>query len=116
MSLTRPTVFPIPKTSSRSLIKKAAARGKASAAEKKHFDAVARLGCIVGRGCAGAVTLHHCGTHMGGGRNNANVIPLCWEHHLGAGGIDGKRMSKREWEKKYGTEETLLERVREAMT
>ncbi len=72
---------------------------------------VAALGCIVKGCCAQQVTIHHCGTYMGGGRNHKRVLPLCWEHHLGAEGIDGKRMSKREWEAKYGTEEELLARV-----
>ena len=39
------------------------------------------------------------------------VIPLCWNHHLGPEGIDGKRMAKRVWESKYGTEEDLLRKV-----
>lgn len=79
----------------------------ATVAEKKHMDAVAQLGCIV-RGCGRPATIHHCGTYMGGGRDHFKVIPLCWEHHLGREGIDGKRMAKRVWETKYGTEEELL--------
>lgn len=62
-------------------------------------------------GCGVSATVHHCGTYMGGGRNHMRVIPLCWRHHLGPEGIDGKRMSKRAWEAKYGTEEDFLDRV-----
>lgn len=40
------------------------------------------------------------------------VLPLCWRHHLGPEGIDGKKMGKRVWEEKYGTEEHLLAKVR----
>lgn len=79
-------------------------------AEKDHMSAVAALGCIV-HGCFGEATIHHCFTRMGGGRNHMRVIPLCWEHHLGDEGIDGKKMGKRKWEEKYGTEEELLNKV-----
>ena len=72
---------------------------------------VAELGCIV-TGCGSPATIHHCGTYMGGGRDHMRVLPLCWEHHLGAEGIDGKRMSKRQWQEKYGYEKELLEKVK----
>lgn len=75
------------------------------------MDLVANLGCIV-KGCGSPTTIHHCGTYMGGGRDHMRVIPLCWPHHLGPEGIDGKRMSKRQWQAKYGTELELLEATR----
>lgn len=78
-------------------------------AERKHLDAVASLGCIIrNHDCLGRVTIHHCGTHMGGGRNHMRVIPLCWAHHLGPEGIDGKKMGKRIWEGRYGSEKELM--------
>jgi hypothetical protein len=76
--------------------------------EKIHMSKVAELGCII---CGAEATIHHCGTYMGGGRNHMRVLPLCWAHHLGPEGIDGKRMSKRQWETKYRSEEMLLEQV-----
>jgi hypothetical protein len=84
----------------------------ANVAEKKHMDAVAQLGCIV---CTSPATIHHCGTYMGGGRDHMKVLPLCPEHHQGKEGIDGKHMSKRQWEAKYGTEEHLLAVVAEKL-
>jgi hypothetical protein len=48
---------------------------------------------------------------MGGGRDHGKVIPICHEHHQGPEGIDGKKMGKRVWEAKYGTEEFYLEHV-----
>lgn len=78
--------------------------------EKRHMDRVAALGCIV-RACGCTATIHHCGTYMGGGRDHMRVLPLCWPHHLGPEGIDGKKMGKRVWEEKYGSEEELLARV-----
>jgi len=63
--------------------------------------------------CGGPATLHHCGTYMGGGRDHLRVLPLCHVHHQGPKGIDGKRMGKRVWEMKYGTEEELLLKTRQ---
>lgn len=71
---------------------------------------VASLGCII-EGCGGPATIYHCGTYMGGGRDHMRVLPLCHYHHQGPEGIDGKAMSKRQWETKYGTEKALLEEV-----
>lgn len=82
----------------------------ATKSEKIWMDRVAQLGCII-ESCNGLATLHHCGTYMGGGRDHKRVIPICWQHHLGKEGIDGKHLSKRQWEAKYGTEEELLEKV-----
>jgi len=76
---------------------------------------VAELGCVVCRNLnlgESLATIHHCGTHMGGGRDHMKTIPLCREHHLGSEGIDGKVISKREWESKYGTEEQLMQQIR----
>lgn len=84
----------------------------ATASEKEHMRRVAELGCIV---CGNEATIHHCGTYMGGGRDHMRVIPLCWYHHQGPEGIDGKRMGKRVWESKYGTEESLLEEVNQTL-
>ena len=84
----------------------------ATKAEKRHMDRVAALGCII---CSMPATIHHCGTYMGGGRDHMKTIGLCWEHHLGTEGIDGKHMGKRSWEAKYGSEEYLLGRVNDLL-
>lgn len=93
-------------------------RGKArpsNAEELRHWERVRTLGCIVGPiGCNFRnlpLTRHHCGTGAGGRKDHMKVIGLCWEHHLGREGVDGKRMSKKKWQEKYGTEEVLLKRV-----
>lgn len=91
-------------------------RGKArppTAIERRHWARVRALGCIVGPiGCKGYISIHHCGTGAGGRKNHKKVIPLCLDmHHIGPEGIDGKRMSKRKWQEKYGTETILLTRV-----
>lgn len=78
-------------------------------AQRKRWDKIAQLGCIVTSShCMGRITIHHCGTGAGGRKDHDKVIPLCVEHHLGSLGIDGQRMSKREWQRRYGSEEELL--------
>lgn len=88
---------------------------RANAEERQHWKRVVRLRCIVGpEGCdyrGLPVTLHHCGTGGGGRKDHKKVLPLCWEHHLGKVGVDGKRMSRRDWHFKYGEEDILLIRV-----
>lgn len=86
---------------------------KANDIEKLHISSVASLGCIIGDiGCCGRITIHHCGTGIGRKKDHLKTIPLCWMHHLGKLGVDGKVISKRAWQAKYGTETELLEKVR----
>ena len=74
------------------------------------------LGCILKNDeCRGRTTVQHCGTGMGRQKDHDAVIALCWRHHLGDLGIDGKVISKPEWEQRYGTEESLLARTRELL-
>lgn len=76
----------------------------------KHYDKVARLGCILclylgykGTPCE----IHHI-RRFGGKRDNAPVIGLCVEHHRGNTGVHG--MGRKAFESHYGiSEETLLE-------
>ena len=79
-------------------------------AQKMRWNAVIDLGCIVGPStyCGGRITIHHCFTGGGGRKDHQKTIGLCWSHHLGSEGIDGKRMSKRAWQAKYGAEGALL--------
>lgn len=80
--------------------------------QRMKWDMLAQLGCAVsGAFHAGRITIHHCFTGGGGRKNHDKIIPLCWEHHLGANGIDGKRISKREWQAIFGSEQELLERM-----
>lgn len=80
------------------------------AEQKRRWSALVELGCIVGPSvyCEGRITVHHCHTGAGGRKNHDKTIPLCWGHHLGPEGIDGQRMSKRQWQEKYGSEDSLL--------
>lgn len=93
--------------------KNPAKRNQPTALDRRYWKAVAAVGCIVAglTPCDGRTTIHHCGTGAGGRKDHKRVLPLCWGHHLGPHGIDGKRLSKREWQDKYGTELVLLKRL-----
>lgn len=86
-----------------------------TAAEKRHMDAVASLGCIVcynlGFGFSPAI-IHHAYAGRKGGRDHSLVLPLCAAHHntpLTAG--IAIHASKPIWESLYGTEAELLRQV-----
>lgn len=52
--------------------------------EKKKYEQVARLGCIICKnifGISGAEAEVHHVRRFGGKRSNAPIIPLCPEHH-----------------------------------
>lgn len=81
--------------------------------ERQWMDAISQLGCCV---CSRSpVQIHHL---LSGGRRIGHLssIPLCQPHHQG-GFNDAKIVSrhpyKRAFEERYGTEQQLLERVRE---
>lgn len=94
-----------------------ARRNEPTALDRRYWKAVAAVGCIVvgSTPCDGRITIHHCGTGAGGRKDHRKVLPLCWGHHLGPHGIDGKRLSKRDWQDKYGTELVLLKRLERYM-
>ena len=52
---------------------------KPTAEQKRRFDRVAALGCLV---CGGEANIHHCRFACGmGQRNHDHVAPLCKWHH-----------------------------------
>lgn len=87
---------------------------------KKHWTAVARLGCCVTH--EPNPTLHHAhggslrdiGLHKGIGAKTSDwlVIPLTARLHSGGPqGIDGGGVTVREWEELFGTQVEYLEWV-----
>jgi len=86
--------------------------------EKLWLDLICQLGCIVCRNEMGVVS--PCEPHHLDGKTKTGAhfltIPLCWNHHRS--GINttkcvSRHPYKKEFEKRYGTEETLLEQVQE---
>ena len=82
------------------------AKTSATAAEKRRMAQVAALGCLI---CKRPAQVHHCFTHMGGGRDHKKVIPLCVDHHTGGGHGVAIHAGKTVWETIYGTEQELLD-------
>lgn len=80
----------------------------ATAAEKAHLRRVAELGCMV---CKMPAQVHHCGTHLGGGRDHMQVIPLCATHHTNGGYGVAIHAGKKAWQANYGTEQEMLDKV-----
>lgn len=85
--------------------------------QRAQWSRIAELGCAV---CGNPqVEIHHCGTGGGGRKNHDYVIGLCYYHHRGAEGIDGRTsghpISKRTWQEKYGTEAELHAKVMQAL-
>ena len=76
--------------------------------EKKHYSAIAGLGCSLCRHIGYGETpceIHHI--RRAGKRENAPVIGLCPEHHRGNSGIHG--LGRKGFESKHKvTEEELL--------
>ena len=97
-----------------------------NAAERKHLDAVASLGCIVclneGMGFAPA-EIHHLkrnpetGAKLGMGQraSHFHTIPLCPTHHRAGGFGVAYHAGPRQFEKLYGTETELWGQVRERL-
>jgi len=87
-------------------------------AEKEWVDALCESGCIVCRtahGIEGSPSeIHHLrsGTGMGKRSSWFDTLPLCPQHHrLGGYGV-AFHAGRKAFEKRYGTELELLERVK----
>ena len=93
-----------------------------NAAERKHLDAVASLGCIVclneGMGFAPA-EIHHLkrnpetGAKLGMGQraSHFHTIPLCPTHHRAGGFGVAYHAGPRQFEANFGTETELWSEV-----
>lgn len=81
------------------------------------MGSVADLGCVVCRNLGYGPTpaeLHHPRFLAGAGQKSSDldVLPLCPNHHrLGGYGV-AYHAGPEEWERRYGTEEQLLEQTR----
>lgn len=84
------------------------------------MDSISTLGCIVCRvhfDCDSPAEVHHidgktkAGAHM-------NTIPLCYRHHREGVNNDmyvSRHPYKTEFVKRYGTEEELLQKVKDLL-
>lgn len=84
-----------------------------TAAEKRYHARVAALGCMI---CGKQPQLHHAtGAGMGLKSSNYDVIPLCITHHLEGGYGMAIHAGTQEWESLYGTQDEMLEIVRQML-
>ena len=85
--------------------------------EKENYARLAKIGCILCRTLGYGETpaqMHHI-RRFGGKRDNAPVIPLCPEHHVGNSGVH-KLGRKGDFEKYWGySEEDLLEKLNDLL-
>ena len=77
-------------------------------AERAYFNKVVELGCIV---CRMPAEIHHLRTGAGMGMKSKDVIPLCPNHHRNGGHGVAIHAGRLQFEKNFGTELELLERV-----
>jgi len=90
-----------------------------TAAEKRHMQKVAEMGCIVCSHIYGhqdtPAQVHHARARHGWGRtSHLMTIPLCVEHHTGKTGVHS--MGRDEFEQMHGYSEfRLLEIVQEKL-
>jgi len=80
-----------------------------TAAEKRHLDRVAALGCCV---CGAPAEVHHV-RRYGEPRDHMRVIPLCPRHHRTGGCGEAIHAGRQSW--RYGTETEWLGWVRNAI-
>ena len=83
--------------------------------QRERWGKIAELGCQVQGVHRGRTTIHHCFTGAGGRKDHDKVLALCEMHHTGPNGINGGRISRREWEHRYGSEQSLLEQQEERL-
>ncbi|WP_353191395.1 Ref family recombination enhancement nuclease [Pandoraea pnomenusa] len=100
----------------RSAFKKSS-RPRAKKAEREHMGIVAGLSCIVCRNLGfgeSPAEVHHVRFLAGGAQRSGhtNTIPLCPLHHrIGGYGV-AFHAGPAEFQRRYGTEEQLLEQTR----
>jgi len=77
------------------------------AAERRHLDRVAALGCCI---CGAPAEIHHVRRH-GAKRDHMRAIPLCPRHHRTGGHGVAVHAGRQTWAAKHGTEERHLAAV-----
>ncbi|HEX8894443.1 MAG TPA: Ref family recombination enhancement nuclease [Terriglobales bacterium] len=101
----------------RSEMKSRVKKPAATAAEKRHMDAVVRLGCIACRNSGLGETpceIHHVRFLAGAGQraSHMDVLGLCPPHHRTGGHGIAIHDGRETWESIHGTESDLLAQTR----
>jgi len=77
-------------------------------AQRERWGRIAALGCII---CERPAEIHHCLITAGCRKHHDFVINLCPEHHRSGGYGVAIHAGRAEWESRYGTEQSLLDKV-----
>ena len=89
------------------------AKKRPNKSEKQYMTKVANYGCIACEidGKISSAEIHHIRKHTGMGLRppHSDTIPLCYSHHRT--GKISVHLGKKEFEKKYGTEQEILKKV-----
>ena len=88
-----------------------------NAQEKKHIARVVSLGCAI---CGAEAVPHHIrslklGSGAGKKASHYHTIGLCPMHHTDGGYGTAYHAGAKEWERRFGTQESLLEQVKEQL-
>jgi hypothetical protein len=93
----------------------------ATAEEKRWMDAITEMGCIICKRELGVVSppeIHHLNGKVKKGCH-LQSIPLCYRHHREGSDnalYTSRHPSKKRFEERYGTEESLLAATREQLS
>ena len=89
------------------------AKKRPNLAERKWMQQVADYGCVACEidGLTRPAEIHHIRKHTGMGLrpSHSDTIPLCYSHHRT--GKISVHLGKKEFEKRYGTEQEILKKV-----
>jgi len=88
--------------------------------ERKHYEKLSELGCIVCIRLGFGYTpphIHHIrhGAGMGQKTPYTDAIPLCPKHHQHGGYGIALHAGQKEFERLYGSEESLLDAVKQLL-
>ena len=82
---------------------------KPTAAQKRRFQRVVDLNCLI---CDGPAEIHHCRHECGGSqRNHDHIAPLCPYHHRILGFTISRHGSPKVFADLYGTDKELHEKT-----
>lgn len=83
-------------------------------ADQAYQGKVRELGCLI---CERPASIHHVrvGVGMSQRSGERRVLPLCPDHHLWGGYGVAFHAGKVEWQRIYGSEESLLKIVEEKL-
>ena len=94
------------------------AKKQISAAERRHLDRLTDLGCLPclnsghGQTRKEDTAVHHKKSGNGSSRaSHLDTIPMCGNHHQHGGYGVAFHAGQAAWEKRYGTEDELIEQA-----